>query len=212
MLNDAAAAAAAVRDGVKGWKPAQVRAAIRGALDGGHAPAVVAERIAELAADTDGTAFPTRLRPVLDADAAAAIAAARKAEQAKAAAAAPPPWAEGPFKYLDPDRERCRRHPGHPADNCGQCATDARVAAREAHLAAESPAPATGPLPAAEARAAAQAAAAAAKSTSRTRKATPARVPRQSTTVDPLAAAVAELDHTPEPAAAPAPEPVGAAA
>lgn len=211
MLNEVADAAAAVRDGAKGWKPGQVRAAIREALDSGHPPALVAERLAQLAADAR-TMFPTRLRTVLDIEAAET---ARKATQA--AASETPPWAEGAVRYVDSDRPKCRTHPGHPADNCAPCKLDARTADDLDHyLSTAGAGDATTPA-VSDPRAAARAAAAAAKVTSRTRRADKRpTVPRQSTSVDELAAAVAELLPAPEPAPEPdtdpASEPAGVAA
>lgn len=205
MLNAAAKAAAKARDGVKGWKVDQVAAAMRDALDAGHPPALVAERIAILAADAR-TEYPTRLRIVLD------LGRAEAARKAAQPAAAPAAVIEGPFRYLDNDRPKCRTHPGHPANNCGPCRVDEAKADDLAHyLAPDAP-----PLAAENPKAAAQAAAARAREASRTRKADKRpRVPEQptATSVDALAAAVAEMQApTPDTAAEPAPEPVGATA
>lgn len=190
-LNDAAEAAAAARAGAKGWKPAQVRAAIRDALDGGHPPALVAERLAQIAADTARTTFPTRLRPMLDTEAAEA---ARKAAQVTVAPT--PPWVEGPFKHLDRDAPRCRKHPGNPAQGCGGCKAD-QVAADPGNI----------PVQRLDGEVARQAAAAAIAAGRRNVKAKANAKARPVAAMDALAQVAAEVTA---PAADPAPEPVGA--
>jgi hypothetical protein len=41
-----------------------------------------------------------------------------------AVSAPEPSWVRGPIAYLDPDRERCRRHPSEPSGTCGRCRSE----------------------------------------------------------------------------------------
>lgn len=86
-----------------GWKPDDVTAAILAEIDAGRAPAAVARAVVELAKDR-ATQGPGRLKH------------------------AGPWWnepavgvAEGPMKWLDPNKARCKQHRGEPADGCGKC-------------------------------------------------------------------------------------------
>lgn len=202
-LNNTIDQVVAARSGVPGWTVGQVRRAAKACLDAGDAPADVIAAL-EYAATDKATRAPGRLPHIV-----AAIVETRTAVAPPQRAAAPPAGGlEGPFRYIDSDRPKCPKHPGHPGDNCGQCVTDARIAAViEARAAAQkaaedkkSDAPPT-PKPG-NGRAAARAAAAAAAAASPTKKATrkPA-VPRPARPADP----------PPAPAADPAPELVSVA-
>ncbi|MFI7608842.1 hypothetical protein ACIBTV_27530 [Micromonospora sp. NPDC049366] len=209
-LNAAVDRVVTARTGQSGWEVYRVRRAVRVCLDAGDNPADVIAAL-DYVTDDKATRSAGRLPHVVaflvrerEADAAAAARAAAPS------AAETPPWAEGAVRYIDPDRPKCRKHPGHPADNCAQCPVDARIAAAEARIAAEDGAAEAEPddRTASQRRAAAQAAARAAaahakEAAPRIREGRKTRaVPRQAEPVDLPPA---------DPATEPALEPVGAA-
>lgn len=200
-LNAAVARVMDARRGQAGWDVHRVRRAARTCLDAGDAPADVIAGL-DYIADDKATRAPGRLPIIVD------MLVRQREEDTAAAArgAAPtspaPAGAEGPFRYLDPARQKCRKHPGHPADNCAPCRVDDATAADMDHyLAAPTSNSGDEPQETPDPKAAALAAAAAAKAASRARRAD-ARPPVPAQPEPPAA------ERTEQPAA----DPVGAAA